>query len=148
MEGYDKGDRALIDQSIREAKDALAIDPSSVQALLALARTHANALFLQMAADQEHALREATWAIARAIELDGTDAFGYALRGFVVLLSRQSDRYPAALADAHHAHEMNPNDPMVLRFLAALEATLGEPERADRAFASSPATEPAPVTQP
>jgi adenylate cyclase len=130
MEGYDKADRALIDQSIREAKDALAIDPSSVQALLALARTHANALFLQMAADREHAVREATWAVARAIELDGTDAFGYALRGFVVMLSHQIDRYEAALADARCAHEMNPNDPTVLRFLAALEAGSGEGERA------------------
>ena len=60
----------------------------------------ANALFIQMAVDREHALREATWAVARAIELDGTDALGYALRGIVVLLSGQWDRYPDALADA------------------------------------------------
>ena len=34
-----------------------------------------------MAADQEQALREAMWATTRAIELDSTDALGYALRG-------------------------------------------------------------------
>jgi adenylate cyclase len=130
LEGYDKADHALIDQAICEAKEALAIDPSSVPALLALARARGNALLNQMAADQEHALREATWVVTRAIELDGTDAFGYALRGFIVLLAMQWERYPAALADARHGHEMNPNDPTVLRFLATLEAAVGETERA------------------
>jgi tetratricopeptide (TPR) repeat protein len=83
-----------------------------------------------MAADREDALREVTRALARAIELDGTDAFGYALLGFAVMLSYQFDRYPAALADARHAHEMNPNDPNGLRFLAGLEAGSGDGERA------------------
>ena len=83
-----------------------------------------------MAADREHALREAMWAAARAIELDGTDALGYALRGIVVLLSGQLDRYPDALADARRAHEMNPNDVFVLRLLGTLEAAVGEHERA------------------
>ena len=130
MEGYDKADGALIDRSIREAKEALAIDPNCVPALLALARAHGNALLNQMATDQENAVREATWAVTRAIELDGTDAFAYALRGFLLMLSYQIDRYPAGLADAFHAHEMNPNDPTVLRFLGALEAGQGDGERA------------------
>jgi adenylate cyclase len=130
LEGYDKTDRALIDQAIREAKQALAIDPSSVLALHALARAHGNALLIQLAINSEDAIREASWAVARAIELDGTDAFGYAMRGFLVMLSYQFDRYPAALADARNAHEMNPNDPTVLRFLAALEAGSGNGEQA------------------
>ena len=69
-------------------------------------------------------------AAARAIELDSTDALGYALRGCAVLLGGQVDRYPEALADARRAHEMNPNDVFVLRVLAALEAGVGEHERA------------------
>ena len=81
-----------------------------------------NALFLEMAADREHALREAMWAAARAIELDSTDALGYALRGMGVLHRGQLDRYPEALADARRAHEMNPNDMFVLRILGTLEA--------------------------
>lgn len=130
LEGYDKTDQALIVQSIREAKEALSIDPDSVPALHALARAHGNALLIQLATDPEHAVHEATWAVTRAIELDATDAFAYALRGFIVMLSYQWDRFPAALADAGHAHEMNPNDPTVLRFLAALEAGSGDGERA------------------
>jgi tetratricopeptide (TPR) repeat protein len=69
-------------------------------------------------------------AAARAIELDGTDALGYALRGFGVVLGGQLDRYAGALADVHRAHEMNPNDTLVLLILAYLEAAVGEPERA------------------
>ena len=53
-------------------------------------------------------------AAARAIELDSTDALGYALRGLCVLNGFQVDRYPEALADARRAHEMNPNDVFVL----------------------------------
>ena len=130
LEGYDKMDRELIDQSIREAREALAIDASCAPAWLVLARSHGNALVVQLAMDREHAVREATWAVKKAIELDNMDAFCYALRGFIVLLSMQWDRYPAALADARRAHEMNPNDPTVLRFLAAIEASVGQAEQA------------------
>jgi adenylate cyclase len=57
-EGHDKADRTLLNQSIREAKEALAIDPNCVRALHALAAAHGNALFLGMAADREHAFQE------------------------------------------------------------------------------------------
>jgi tetratricopeptide (TPR) repeat protein len=83
-----------------------------------------------MAVDREHALREAMLAAARAVELDSTDALGYALRGFCVFLGEQLDRYSEALADARHAHEMNPNDMFVLGLLAWAESGVGEHERA------------------
>jgi adenylate cyclase len=130
LEGQDKSDSALLNQSIREAKEALAIDPNSVRALHVLTWAHGNALLLYLAPDRDHALQEATWANARAIELDGMDAYGYAFRGLTVLNLRQWDRYPAAIADARRAHEMNPNDTWVLKILAALEANSGEYELA------------------
>src|SRR5262249_43452900 len=58
-EGNDKADPALVNRSIREAREALAIDPGSVLALHALARALGIALFLQMVPDREQALREA-----------------------------------------------------------------------------------------
>jgi adenylate cyclase len=130
MEGIDKADRAALDQSLREAREALAIDPGSVRALHALVLTQGTALFLQMSADREHALREAMWAAGRAIELDGADPYGYALRGLVAPLGVQVDRYPDALADARRAHEMNLNDTLVLGILGSLEAVVGEHEHA------------------
>jgi adenylate cyclase len=128
-EGQDKADRALLEQSIREAREALAMDPNSVLALHALASSHGTAFFLGMAADREHAFQEATWAATRAIELDGADAHGYALRAAGVIHRGQWDRYAEALADARRAHEMNSNDTFVLRILGIFEALAGEPER-------------------
>ena len=129
-EGHDKADQTLIDQSIREAREALAIDPTSVLALQALARAHGIALFLQMVPDREQALRDAALATSRALELDDENPYSYALRGLGCLLSGHQDRYPEALADARRAHEMNPNDVDVLQIVGNLEATVGEPERA------------------
>jgi TolB-like protein/Flp pilus assembly protein TadD len=128
-DGRDKADRTLLEQSIREAKEALAIDPNCVRALHALASAHGTALFYGMAADREDSLQETMQAIMRAIELDSADARGYALRALGFMQRGQWDRYPEALADARRAHEMNPNDTFVLRILGNLEAFTGEPER-------------------
>src|SRR5262245_1452283 len=128
-DGRDKADRTLVEQSIREAKEALAIDPNCVRALHALASAHGTVLFYGMAADREDSLQETMQAIMRAIELDSADARGYALRALGFMQRGQWDRYPEALADARRAHEMNPNDTFVLRILGNLEAFTGEPER-------------------
>jgi TolB-like protein len=127
-DGITKWDGALLDQSIRRAKQALAVDPNSVLALHALALSQGQAFFFEMAADREHALRESMWAMTRAIELDAADAHGYTLRALDVMHRRQWDRYPEALADARRAHEMNPNDTFVLRVLGILQALAGEPD--------------------
>jgi TolB-like protein/class 3 adenylate cyclase len=129
-QGNATADRALLDQAIREAREALAIDPRSALALHTIAFACGISLFLWIAVDREHALREAKVAAARAIELDSADALGYALRGFCVVLGLQLDRYSEALADARRAHEMNPNDVFVLWCRAWLEAAVGEYERA------------------
>jgi len=128
-QGHDTGDRALLEQAIREATDALATDPRSVLALHTIAYAR-GILLLVWGENREQALREAISAAVRAIELDSTDALGYALRGWCVVNDAQIDRYPEALADARRAHEMNPNDVFVLWCLAWLEAGVGEHEQA------------------
>jgi adenylate cyclase len=129
-QGYAKTDQILLDQAIREARDALAVDPRSVLALHTIAFASGMSVFLLMAVDREHALREATSAAARAIELDSTDALGYALRGYCVLLGAQLDRYSEAIEDAQLAHKLNPNDMFVLGLLVWAELAVGEHERA------------------
>jgi adenylate cyclase len=129
-EAQDKADRTLRNQSINEAREALAIDPNSVLALHVIAWAHGTDLYLETAADREHALQEGMWATARAIELDSTDAHGYALRALGIMNGGQSDHYADALADARRAYEINPNDTFVLRILGNLETVTGEPERA------------------
>ena len=69
-EGYAAADRALLEQAIREAKNTLVSDPRSVLALHTIAFACGASVFLWTAVDREHALREASLATARAIELD------------------------------------------------------------------------------
>jgi TolB-like protein len=125
-----KADQTLVEQSIREAREALAIDPTNVRALLALSHSYSTALLIQTAVHREEALDQATWAATRAIELDGTNARAYARRAMAILRGSERSHYPDALADIRHAHQLNPNDVEVLKGLAALETGVGEPEEA------------------
>src|SRR5262249_35559027 len=59
LDAQDKADPELFNQAIREANEALSIDPNSVRALHALAQAHGNAFFLGMAAGREQARRAA-----------------------------------------------------------------------------------------
>jgi TolB-like protein/class 3 adenylate cyclase len=130
-EGSYKEDRTLLDQSICEAREALKIDPNSVAALHALALAHGLSLHSHTATDREEALREATLAAARAIQLDGTDPMGYAVRGLVGIMSGLLGRYlDDGLADARRAHELNPNDTFILLIVALGEVGVGEHESA------------------
>jgi adenylate cyclase len=124
-EGQDKADKSLLDLALREAREALAIDPDSVRALHALAIAHQVSLGLYLAADRKRSLEEAKWACARAIELDDSNALGYGLRGMAVWTGGETHRLPEALADVRRAHSINPNDTIVLSYLAVLEAAAG-----------------------
>jgi TolB-like protein len=133
LEAVGKSDKALIERSIREAREALAIDPTNVRALLALSHSHGTALMLGtlgMGMDHRQAFEQATWAATRAIELEHSNARAYAMRALAILRSRQIDRYPDGLADARRAHQLNSNDVEVLKILAALETGVGESEEA------------------
>jgi adenylate cyclase len=123
-------DGLLFDRAIREARDALAIDPRSILALHTIAFACGWSAFQRHAVDPEYSLREATLAAARAIDVDSADALGYALRGYCAMLAFQVDRYPEALEDAQRAHKLNPNDMFVLEILAWAETVVGEHERA------------------
>jgi adenylate cyclase len=127
-QGQDKADKSLLDLAVREAREAVAIDPVSVRALHALAIAHQVSLTLYLAADRKRSLEEAKWACARAIELDDSNALGYGLRGMAVWTGGETHRFPEALADVRRAHSMNPNDTVVLSYLANLEAATGEYE--------------------
>jgi len=129
VDAVGKADRSLIEQAIQEAEQALAIDPHSVRSLQSLAYAHGATLLLQMATDRGEALRRATQAATRAIELDPADAYSYALRSLAILRGRQTDRYAEALADVRRAHLLNPNHIEPLRVTAAMEAAIGEHEK-------------------
>ena len=123
-------DGAACHLAIREATEALAIDPESTLALMALAWGQGALLFLQLAPDPASTLQEMRSAALRAVESDRSNASALALKAVTVLFSLQYDQYPHALADGRRAHEMNPNDTFVLLMLVHLEGHGGEPEQA------------------
>src|SRR5260370_2221947 len=83
-----------------------------------------------MAAEREHAIREAMSANVHAIGLDAQDPLRYAQRASIHIWDARLDRFPDALRDARRAHEMNPTDAFVLRTLALGETYVGEHEQA------------------
>ena len=143
-EGSDKADRTLLDQSIREAREALAIDPSSVRALHALARAHG------MRSVPSSWRRIGSTPFGKPcgrprVRSNWTVRMRLATRceGWALCMGGQLDRYPDALADARRAHEMNPNDTFVLRILGDLGSWGRRTRARDRAWASGLAAEPA-----
>lgn len=125
-------DTSLRSQSIREAKEALAIDPESTLALNAIAfAQHQNVLF-RTTPHLEIAWSEGMLAAQRAIELDPSDSRGYASKGMLLCFPPhppgtpgQIDRNDEALSDLQRAHELNPNDVFVLQLLGFCEAAIG-----------------------
>ena len=127
-EGQDKADGTTLKLAILEAQQALAIDPDCVRALHAFGYAHGNIVFLQLSQDPDEALRQAMSATARAIELDSSDAFGYAQRAVAIVYGNKIECFPEALVDIRRAHELNPNDARILRVLCTLEVSLGAAE--------------------
>ena len=130
IEAVNTTEAAASHKAIREAEEALAIDPDSVLALMALAWSHGCLLYFQTADDPALSLRVATSAADRAVELDRADASALALKAVTGLLADRISDYPEIVADARRAHELNPNDSFALLMLAHVEAFGGECEQA------------------
>lgn len=125
-------DKSVAEDALRQAREALAIDPDSCTALNTLAWANGCMLYFQIAPDPARALHEAEWAAARAVELDRSDALSLALKAMTGLLARRTGEYREILAEARRAHELNPNDTFVLLVLAHVEAFGGECDEALR----------------
>ena len=128
-EAWIKADRSLRDQAIREARQALAIDPRSTLALNGLAFGQFQHVFSNTARNPEVAWQEGMAAATKAVEVDSSDSRGYALRGAFLVLAPKPDRMDEALTNMHTAHELNVNDVLALSVLGWAEALAGNPER-------------------
>ena len=117
-------DRILRDQAIREAKEALAIDPKCVLAHNAIAYAQWQHFWLRPTADVEAAWKEGMDAAERAIALDPSDHRGHMVKGR--LLGSAGGRWDEALNAARRAHELNPNDSLALYFLGLAEVIYGD----------------------
>jgi TolB-like protein len=128
-EGSFKNDRALLDEAIRDARAALAIDGTSTIALNALSFAQWMHLVLLTATDYDAAWREGMDAATKAIEVDASDSRGYASKGALLIWAIDRDRIDEALANLHHAHELNPHSMPTLMSLALGEISVGNSEK-------------------
>ena len=126
-DALNRQDSSLREQSIREAKQALAIDLKSVLAHAAIAYAQWQHFYLRTAIDAEAGWKEGMHAASRAIELDPFDHRAYVLKGR--LLAQRGGRWEEALNDCRHACELNPSDSFALFGLGTVEVSYGDPEQ-------------------
>ncbi len=129
LEAYVKADGALRSRAIREAKEALAIDPRSVLALHALGGAQFQHVFYKTTADPEAAWEESLSSTNRIIELDCSDNRAYWRRGMLFLFAPGGARWDEALTNLRHAHDLNSNDVFALTNLGFAESVSGNPRR-------------------
>lgn len=142
LEAYIKSDRSIRQLGIREAKEALAIDPDSVIALNAFARLEWQHLLFDTASDRATAWQDGMTAAMRAIELDPADDQAHANRGLLLTYAQKRDAIDEALVALRRAAEMNPNNVNTLNALGFVEVVVGNPdiaiERLQQALRLSP----------
>jgi len=125
-----KSDRALCDEAIGEAREALSIDPDSTIALAAFSLAHFQHLARGTAADRDTAWRESMAAATRSTEVDRAEGFGHVMRGMLLASMPEQTRLDEARECARRGHDLNPHDMRSLMGLAYVETLVGNPERA------------------
>lgn len=126
-EAHHKSDRLLREEAISDARAALAIDGRSTVALIALAILQWQHVAYATATDPRAAFTEGLAAAERAVEIDPSEAWGYACKGLLLTFVRGGARSMEALLDLRRAHELNPHDTTILAALGLAETHAGEP---------------------
>jgi adenylate cyclase len=129
-EAYQRFDAIKINEAISDARAALAIDPRSVIALVALALCQWQHIMLGSAPDRNSAWQEGMDAANRAIEADRNDCMGYVCKSLLFAFAPPLDRANEALSVARRAVELNPHSTASLGTLAFAEIVTGHAEAA------------------
>jgi adenylate cyclase len=99
-----KEDNALARQLFDKAVQA---DPAYARAMAESSLTYLNDIFNEWTDDREEWLQRAETLSRRAIEIDGSEPWGFVTLGLVYQLKGENDR---ALPLLERAHALNPND--------------------------------------
>ena len=129
-ESWLKSDSLLRDQGIRQAREALAIDPRSILALAALAYAQWHHVLLWTAPEMSAAWQEGMDAANRAIEADPSDSRGYHRKGLLLSYSPVKDQIAAALSHMERALKLNANDVKNLAGIGLAKALAGNASQA------------------
>lgn len=122
-EGHRKTDGPLCDAAIETAKRALALDPQSCAAWIAICFALFQHLHYGRSKDAGETHADALAAGTKAIEADALNHGAWAVRG---LVQCNHGRFEAGLQDLLRAHTLNPNDALTLCSLGYFQALKGD----------------------
>jgi len=125
-ESFLKSDRLLRDQAIRQAREALAIDPRSILALAALASAACQHVIFRTAPEISAAWQVGMDAADQAIEADPSDSRGYQRKGLLLVHSPVKDQIADALSHLERALRLNANDVRNLSSIGIAEVMVGK----------------------
>ena len=127
LEANRRNDRALWNQALGEARQALAMDGNNLLALLVIAEIQTKNVGVPQFADGDLKAdwKEGISSAGKAMELDPADSRAYGWAGFLMAVA---GFYDEGLAYARQGLELNPNDCLTLSNLAATEVWSGEYE--------------------
>jgi adenylate cyclase len=127
IEGARRGLAALMLQTIDTARQAIAADPLSLVAHMALGEAYYLCHLNRWGSNPEKALDEAWSVVERMLAIDALDYRTLTLCGVVRVGRGEQDR---GIADLRRALEVNPNAAFTLLLLSWMEATAGLSEEA------------------
>jgi adenylate cyclase len=129
VQAHRQNDRALWNQALREARQALALDGNNVLAHLVIAEIQTENVGVPQFADGDLSAdwKEGISSAGRAMELDPADSRAYGWAGFLMAVA---GFYDEGLAYARQGLALNPNDCITLSNLAATELWSGEHQEA------------------
>jgi adenylate cyclase len=130
LDAWMRSDVRLRDEAMREANEALAIDPRSTIALNALAWAYAHRVVNERMAQQVEPWQAGMTAVNRAIDADRSDSDGYAYKALLLCFEPERRPMHEGLTVARHALQLNPNSMRALVSLAFSEIVAGNPRAA------------------
>jgi adenylate cyclase len=123
-------DSTLCDQVIREAEEALSIDPRSTLALNAIAISQYQRIVSRMAPEDDAAWQAGMTAATKAVEIDPSDSLGHAYKAWLHCADPRRGPIVDAMTCARRAVDLNPNSAYALRALGFVQVMAGEPQLA------------------
>ena len=129
VEAHRRNDRALWNQALGEARQALALDDNNLLAHLVIAEIQTENVGVPQFADGDLTAdwKEGISSAGKAMDLDPADSRAYGWAGFLMAVA---GFYDEGLAYARKGLALNPNDCLTLSNLAATEVWSGEHQEA------------------
>ena len=131
IEGSDRSDPSMLEEALRQARCALAIDPESLHALHAVARVQVMNLIFSFAPDRAGAWNDGMAAAARAIAL-ANSSIVRSTKAVLLLYAPGGARGDEARIEAEMAYRTNPQDVFALSTFGHITAVCGDAPAAIR----------------